>query len=128
MAPPPIPNTPARNPDKAPTAISASPQFDQFGEIQPRNRHLANFFPSRASNGAFLNRASGIPAIGGGGYGCQWLRLQGSCATLIRKDECRFLIGDFRRCTCGFQFVNRITLSRSRKGPRAGPPTAKSRR
>src|SRR6266702_4838509 len=44
-------------------------------------------------------------------------------AGLLHRYEPPFAIGDFGRCARGFDFVNRITLSRSPYGPSAVPPT-----
>src|SRR5216683_2962687 len=121
MAPPPMPNTPARNPDSMPTATSngASSTSSEASS------------PAIAIPQAFLCLASNtrVPES------CfRYTSLQrpptvsmATIARLIRRCEPRFVIADFGRCARCFDFVNRIPVPRSPKGsPRAGPQTVKA--
>ncbi len=108
-------------------------QLDHFGDAEACDRHLRrlSFEGHDLSDHArwrtqqsqtFINRASGIPAIG-----------RAAClstpanAGLMRRYELRFALSRFLHCTRCFDFVNRIYLRASCRAVTLTPPTPKSR-
>src|ERR1051326_1069355 len=121
MAPPPMPNRPARNPDSAPTATSSSTSSDNSETPSP---------------------AVAIPVLPSSRV--EYARVHESCfrytshqrpstlsmptiAKLIHKYEPSFANGRFGRCADCFDFENRIRLPRPHRGSLGGPANRQSR-
>jgi hypothetical protein len=91
MAPPPIPNTPARNPDSAPTTTSNSASWRSSETSSPATG-IPIFLLLARNTSTFMNRASGIPATSAPGP-CQCPSMQGSSQAMnIRSQPADFVV------------------------------------
>src|SRR5687767_14428838 len=115
MAPPPIPNRPARKPDSAPTATSKSANSASSETPSPPTAISASPVSRpacRVHESCFRYTSQQQPPT----------LSTPTIAGHIHRCEPRFANDDFHRCAHCFEFVNRICLSRSTKGLAARQP------